>query len=317
MAPKRHIWSEEALLAKSRLYIQRAGEVDAESSLYPLWSLLAFEFLARAVLARVHPVLLADPRDGTHTLYAFGFGDPKPPMSIPVRSVLRRCQAIVPTFTEAEFREGDGLMSLRNEELHTGSPRLEELSTSAWQPQYYRICEVLLDFLDLGLEDLFPARRAAAARQIIDGLAEDVESTVKQRIADRRREFKALDKEQQEERRERAPRSARPDALTGALRRLAKCPACGTLGVESGEVSGTGEPRVGAEEIEHELNVLPTAFSCVACGLQLQGHAEMHHGGLGDEFTVIESEDPLDYYGIDPKDLVSAEDFYEYDYGNE
>ena len=73
------IWSEEALLRKASVYVERASSVDPESGLEQLWSLIGLELLARATLARVHPALLADPQDGGHLLYAFGFGEPKPP----------------------------------------------------------------------------------------------------------------------------------------------------------------------------------------------------------------------------------------------
>lgn len=82
-------------------------------------------------------------------------------------------------------------------------------------------------------------------------------------------------------------------------------------------MAGTSEPKVGEDGIEKEIQVLPTAFDCEVCNLQLKGHAELYHAGLGDEFTVVETDDPLDYYGIDPTDYVTIDDLIEPEYGND
>ena len=213
------IWLEDALLRKARVYVERASSVEAGTGLEALWSLVALEFLARAAVARIHPALLADPQDGVHLLYAFGYGEPRPPKSVPIATVFRRCQIVVPLFTEQLREDGIGLMNLRNEELHSGGLVLETLGSSSWQPQYYTICQVLLDHLDLELDDFFPDERASAAQTILDGLAEDLESTVKQRIADTARWFRELDQSDQDERRERQ----RP---TRFREQRVACPAC-------------------------------------------------------------------------------------------
>ena len=85
----------------------------------------------------------------------------------------------------------------------------------------------------------------------------------------------------------------------------------------AGETAGASEPRVGDGDIVRDLRILPTTFRCFVCGLSLDGHAELFHAGLGDEYSVVESEDPLEYYGIDPKDYVTIEDLVEEEYGNE
>ena len=114
------IWSEGGLLSKARVYIERSSAVEAGSALEALWSLVAIELLARAALARVHPALIADPQEGSHLLYAFGYGEPRPPRSVPAATVFRRCQVVVPLFTAQLTKDAIALMTLRNEELHTG-----------------------------------------------------------------------------------------------------------------------------------------------------------------------------------------------------
>jgi hypothetical protein len=216
-------------------------------------------------------------------------------------------------FTEQVEKDGIALMTLRNEELHTGGLVLETLRSSSWQPQYYSVCEVLLKYLGLVFDQFFPAERAKTAQTLLDALAEDVESSVKQRIADVARWFSSLDPEDQEERRKRTSLT-----LNVQLReQRVTCPACSSGAVVAGETSAVSEPRVGEDQIERDIRVLPTKFRCFVCELPLDGHAELHHAGLGDEYSLVDSEDPLEYYGIDPKDYVNAEDFFEPDYGNE
>jgi hypothetical protein len=311
------IWSEQALFSKALVYVQRASAVDADTGLEQLWSLMALELLARAAIARVHPALLADPQDGANLLYAFGYGDLKPPRSVPVATVFRRCQVIIPTFTEDLGKAGIALMSLRNEELHSGGMVLETLRPTTWQPQYYAICEVLLNHLERKLDDFFPAERASAARTVLDGMAEDVESVVKQRIADRTRWFKSLTDDEQTTRI--ARHVGQQTTAMVALRReaIVACPSCDARAIIGGEAAGVSDPRVGDGEIERDVRVLPTRFACTVCELPLAGHAELFHAGLGDEFSVVDAEDPLEYYGIDPTDYVSIEDLVEPDYGND
>lgn len=307
------LWSKDALLSKARVYIERASNVDVGSGLEALWSLLALELLARAALANVHPALLADPQDGAHLLYAFGHGEPRPPKSAPLATVFRRCRVVVPLFTVQTEKDGIALMTLRNEELHTGGLVLEELRSSSWQPQYYTVCEALLTYLGLDLDEFFPAERAAAARTLLDGLAEGVESEVKQRIADVSRWFFGLKPEDQEERKKRIPTTI----STQLREKRVACPSCGSPAVVTGETSAVSEPRVGEDQIERDIRVLPTKFRCFVCELALDGFAELHHAGLGDEYSLVDNEDPLEYYGIDPKDYVDISDFYEPDYGND
>jgi hypothetical protein len=306
------IWSEEALLRKARVCVERASNGPSE-----LWSLLGLELLARAAVAKIHPALLADPQEGAHLLHAFGFGRPGRPRSVPIKTVLARCHVVVGDFSEKLMKDARALMELRNEELHTGGMALEELRSSSWQPQYYEICQVLLAHLNLELGDFFPAERAYAARTILQDLARDVESTVKQRIADSTRRFAGLDPDQRAAQLARRIPTVAAESAHLRRERIVACPACSFDATVAGETATISQPRVGEDDIERDVTILPTKLRCPVCELNLDGHAELHHAGCGDEFVVTENEDPLEHYGIDPADYVSIEDFVEPDYGND
>src|SRR5947199_1917795 len=53
----------DALYAKSQVYIGRGlrAQSDNETEEYQLWASLALELLGKAALAKIHPVLVADP----------------------------------------------------------------------------------------------------------------------------------------------------------------------------------------------------------------------------------------------------------------
>jgi len=76
-------WTYDGLWAKTRAYSQRASHEDTDGPLFPLWSTLSLEFLARSSLAYIHPALLADPREGENVLHAFGYEIESTPRSIP------------------------------------------------------------------------------------------------------------------------------------------------------------------------------------------------------------------------------------------
>src|ERR1044072_2790601 len=195
-----HIWSSEALLEKARAYVGRANDAESGSSEESLWYLAAFELVARASVAKIHPVLIAEP-EGSFLLYAFEYGDPQPPRTVGASTILQRCRVVVYGFTEDDVKAASGLLNLRNAELHSGDTVLEEIKSSAWLPQYYRLSELLLTHLEIELGEFFAD--AVGARKMIDALDADVEGEVKQRIADARRAFEDLSDAQRDERRER------------------------------------------------------------------------------------------------------------------
>ncbi len=54
-------WAFDALYGKARAYVKRAHDEPLDTALFGFWMSLALELLCRSALAKVHPVLLADP----------------------------------------------------------------------------------------------------------------------------------------------------------------------------------------------------------------------------------------------------------------
>ena len=315
-------WDDDVLWEKTKLYVTRASREEQEGPLFPFWSILALELLARTVLASVHPALLAHPQDGSNLLYAFGFGQPERPRSIPAATVFRRCAVVVEDFTDGDVNGAIGLIELRNEELHSGGTPFVGLKNGVWLADYYRLCEILLRHLGKELQDLFGDEEAAAARTMIAGAAEALGSEVKQYIAEVRAAFGKLDGEEQERRLAVAARiiDVRAEKAVTAvdLGMVVDCPACGGKAWVSGEFVRAGEPQAEEEFIVQEVVKIPTALECPACGVTLSGHGRTHAIGHGGFFTGQVHEDPASFYNIefDISDVDLAE-LYEPEYGND
>ena len=89
------IWTFDPIWQKSKVFMDRALEADRDGPLFPHWAALSLELLGRATLARVHPVLLADPREPENLFYALGLGVRGIPRSVPAKTVFARCQRLI------------------------------------------------------------------------------------------------------------------------------------------------------------------------------------------------------------------------------
>jgi hypothetical protein len=310
-------WDPEPLWDKTRLFAARASTVEQEGSLFPFWSILALELLGRAVLANVHPTLLADPQSPDNLLYACGLGQVRKPKSVPATTVFSRCVKVVDDFTEADMKSSLGLVDLRNSELHSGATPFEGLRTAAWLAEYYRLCNLLLAPLGKSLRDLFGEEQGQAAETMISGAAEQLVAEVNEYVASVRRAFRVLATQEMADRRETGAqwiKEMRAAAYTpSAMGRVISCPACASEAWVGGELVRLAEPVAEEDAIVQEVVKIPTDLECRVCGLALAGHGRLHAIGLGGLFTGQLAEDPVSYFQIE----FDPAEYYEPDYGNE
>lgn len=305
------IWNYEGFWQKAKLYVARAGEEGKDKPLFAFWSSLTLELLARGALAHVHPALLADPREeaGENILYAFGYGVVKNPKSIMAVTVFRRCQIVVPDFTDEDVKFCQGMADRRNAELHTGAPVFDDLPTQLWLANYYRVCEILLRSQGKTLEELFGAKEATGAREMIAALAQELRAEAQKQIGLAKAAFEALSVEEQASKRASVKVAV---FFSPGYSKEATCPACGEKALLIGEAVDSTETRLENDLLVRDISVLPKSFRCHCCGLELAGHGLLHAAQMGGQFTVEMTEDPVEYYGpeFDPAD------YYEPDYGN-
>jgi hypothetical protein len=107
------------------------------------------------------------------------------------------------------------------------------------------------------------------------------------------------------------------------LRRGCVCPACKSRAVMGGESVSRGPAKIdeGSGMISREVRVLPNTLACPLCSLTLAGYQQMREAKLGDIYTVVDTEDPIEFFGIDPEELVDLDkmmrEYHEVEYNNE
>lgn len=135
------MWSEQEYWLKAQLYIRRAQSAEGEDGLYAYWMALALEFIARAALSKVNPVLNADSTQVQNIYFALGLANVGNPKTVPLHTAFKRCVVVVDGFEEAHRSFCDFLGVQRNEELHTGSLPFENLKLQDWLQDYYEVLE--------------------------------------------------------------------------------------------------------------------------------------------------------------------------------
>ncbi|WP_313458960.1 hypothetical protein [Stenotrophomonas sp.] len=294
-------WSKQALWTKAVLFMGRAAAEDREGQVYPLWAAMGLEILARAAVSNVSPLLLADPeRDHRNTLYALGFGGVAP-KSIGTVQVLSLCKTLIAGFTEEEYKVASSLAGRRNEELHSGEAAFATFPVQSWLPGFFRCCLVLSESMGESLDSLLGVDEAKEAREVLGDSEQNIMAAVKASIAAHAKVFTEKDAD------ERAKLSAQAQKLGDDLshqgHHRVKCPACDSVAVVQGEDVGRQRVEHGENGITVRQAVLPTRFSCVACGLKLNGYQALRAAGVADHFTRKTSFSPQDYYElIDPED---------------
>jgi hypothetical protein len=303
-------WSYDKLWQKTKVYADRTMRERREGPIFPFWASLTLEFLARAALARVHPVLLADPRGEESVLYAFGY-PAKAPVSVSMKTVLSRCKVIVKGFTDEEGKVASALSQLRNDELHTGHPAFEDFPTRLWLADFFRISKLLLVHQGKTLEDLFGLEEATAAETMIAAADKEIANEAKKLLGKAQKEFEKLSEAEKNATRQRGLKEAQKILSVSGV--LASCPACKAEGLIKGKVISKSEPRLEDDDIIIDTIILPTTLKCYSCGLELPTHGHLHALDLGGQLTTESRIRAVEYY--EPE--IDIADLYEPDYGND
>jgi hypothetical protein len=118
------LWAKDDLLLKARQYLRRAHSLDRSSELFLFWaSLRSGTPRKRRGAAHLYTVLLADPQQDDSILHVFGHATSNTPKlrSISFAAVVKRCKAVIPTFTETEHAFALRMAEWRSAELHSGN----------------------------------------------------------------------------------------------------------------------------------------------------------------------------------------------------
>lgn len=300
--PVPHSWSKDALLAKAQRYVELMLAHPHDDWRCAFWSALSLELLARAALAHVSPVLLADSKDWNNTYHALGFTPTTSkfvPKSIDITSVLNRLREILPSFRPEHQSFAILHMSRRNEEVHSGSSPFS-IGSSSWLPFFYEVCDVLLQSVGSSLEGFLGKQEAATATTMIQASRDEAAKSVLKSVNAHRIVWEGRTQEERGR--------SNTQASTWASRRdghRVKCPACGSDALVLGLPSAAPIKTIKGNDITETQQFLPARFECVACGLKISGYPQLSACGLGDTYKATIVYDAAQYYG--------AEDTSEYE----
>ncbi|HEX2882734.1 MAG TPA: hypothetical protein VHO25_24615, partial [Polyangiaceae bacterium] len=298
----------------AKLFLERAFQIDRDSPEFGLWCTFGLELLARAAVASISPTLLAEPdRDQNNLLHALGRGKARTgPKSLSSAQLFKLCDFLFDEFTVEHTTAAIALINRRNEELHSGASAFADYSTKHWIPGFYACCKALAGALGESLEDLLGAEEAREAKLVLDGIAVEVKNRVREAVRSHKSVFDARSPEEQAAVRALADEKAK--TLTFQKHHKVTCPACGSNATVQGQAFGTEKVLHDDDtaEVVVRQSVAPRMFSCPACGLKLEGYADLSGAGLGDQYTRTTRYSPEEYYELlHPDDYDSIKDIYE------
>ncbi|MDP3953195.1 hypothetical protein [Microbacterium sp.] len=294
-------YDHDALFFKAKMFLNRA--MDSEDvrpfDEQALWASLALELLAKAALARVSPLLVAEPtEDGKNLLIASGLVDGEGRFtSVRAKTLFSRCQKAFRPFNETEAAK---ITTARNEYLHGSAAGFTNIPESAWWPRYWAQAAILVHALDREMHELVGLERNSVVTTHLEQNTQNLENSVqmliersKQRLAQHRAGTLPA----------KVAREWRPglDNSAGFLHReSARCPACGVEGLlEGDEVLETdvhGGHAGPGYDTPIELTIGAEYFGCSMCGLALDSYELLEAADLETSFTVEGDPDDLDYY---------------------
>ena len=301
-------WSPESLYSKAKVFAQRAHNDSGQAALFGFWMSLSLELLARAALAHIHPVLLADPKEQDNIYYAFGIVPKGVAKSISAKALFARCSVFVDNFTDKMSGHCLIMADRRNAELHSGAAAFEDIDSSKWLPATYEVIEILLNHMKRNFADLLGAD-ADVAVTVLKDRRDSIKREVQEKLSEARKYFDSLQSEIQSGRSDRAKVTLAPWVKANGLRKMCQCPACTRLAGMSGETVGRSPVRIdeNSGRITREVRVLPNVLVCPSCRLELNGYQEINEAGLGAIYTIEQQEDPIEFFGIIPEEHVDIE----------
>lgn len=268
---------------------------------------LGLEFLLRAPLAKLNPVLLADPTagDGYSVLHAAGVAPPRnrEPVSVGLKTVLERLVAVVPGFTTEDQESARFLTNVRNQELHSSDMSTSAISAATWMPRFLRLVGKLSAYFSEDVADYFSQDFIKHASHFVDSEDKQLKNAIEQRMSKARVLYAGLRPEEREAR--------KPTLFTGSdglWPRPTECKACGEIGLMLGEAVRTGRETLDEDMVTKRIYFVASRFACSVCGFTLSGTNEMAVIDVIQEWTQDEVESLVDRF---------AQFDFEPDYGND
>ncbi|MFE0142788.1 hypothetical protein [[Kitasatospora] papulosa] len=291
-------FDHEALWIKAKLFLNRAMDEDSRSfDEQALWAALALELLAKAALARVSPLLIAEPNEeGTNLLIASGLVKGNARFtSVRAKTLMARCHKAFKPFDSSEAML---IINGRNEYLHSSGAGFMAIPPHHWWPRYWAQAAILVTALDRDIEELVGSDRELTVTRHLEQNAKNLEQRTEALI------------ERAKQRRQQRLEGTLPAKVAAEWKNAqylaaqmshseaATCPACESTGLlEGDEVLGTDvkypsgsfpsdEDYDPITEVLVTLTIGANYFSCPACQLILNSYDLIRQAGLETDFEA-------------------------------
>lgn len=177
-------YDHEALWSKAKVFLNRAMDPDSGRAFdeQALWAAAALELLGKAALARVSPLLIAEPtEEGVNILIATGLieGDASF-ASVRASTIFKRCQG---AFRPVSAADAMKFADARNEYLHGPGIGFMTLPPHVWWPQFWALASILVTAQDCEIKELVGLDRTAVVEGHLEQNAKNIEHRTEALIA--------------------------------------------------------------------------------------------------------------------------------------
>ena len=295
-------YDHEALWSKAKVFLNRAMDPDSGRSFdeQALWASAALELLGKAALARVSPLLIAEPtEEGVNILIATGLIEGSARFtSVSASTIFKRCQRAFRPFSAAEAQQ---FAAARNEYLHGSEIGFITLAPQAWWPRYWALATVLITAQDREIEDLVGPDRIGIVQDYLRAELQNIEHRTEALVARAIRRLAQYRAGTLPAKIQADWQSNRDLTLSLKYSTTVTCPACGDLGALEGdddsdvayEYDYDDEAESGFRSAWAEITVPAEYFSCSTCHLVLDGYELISQAGLPETFMAIDDDPPL------------------------
>ncbi len=302
-------YDHEALWSKAKVFLNRAMDPGPGRSFdeQALWASAALELLGKASLARVSPLLIAEPtEEGANILIATGLIEGTAQFtSVSASTVFKRCQRAFRPFSASDAQK---FAAARNEYLHGSGIGFMTLAPQAWWPRYWALAVILVTAQDREIGNLVGPDRVQVVEAHLAQNAKNVEHRTEALIS-RARQRLAQYRAGTLPARIQMEWQSNPDlTISLAYSTAAACPACGETGTLEGDDGSDMSYEYDYDEETGDVvgawarvNVPAEYFSCSTCHLVLDGYELIEQASLPDTFETIDDnpEWPEPDYGND------------------
>jgi hypothetical protein len=292
--------TDEGLLSKSRVYIQRAfrAKLAQDFDEYQLWASLALELLGKAALAKIHPSLIVDPNHYESLFAASGINITSDIKTIAAGTLYKRLGHLSKYFDSKVKGFCDAISLRRNAELHSGELPFHQMRLDAWEGRYWQAAEIVAALLDFSLEEWIGADEARTPKELVRAITEAILAAAKERVEQAKGHFQERPKKQRDEALH-ASKLKHAFHYPKLFRVMAdhqweiQCPACTgrafLAGTEFDEDVIEETPGEEGWEEQVEKHYGAEEFRCPTCDLHLDSRQEIEAAGLEADHIEVET----------------------------